>query len=63
MRATDDLVILTVKENAIALDQISSAVTSICAEFNYSNQKVEILEKTASETVYKCLKNYLVHEA
>lgn len=62
MRPEDNLTIITVKENAIKLDTIEAAVAAICGEFNYTKQKIAILEKSASETVYKCIKNFLVAE-
>ena len=62
MRPEDHLTIVTVKENAIKLDTIEASVSAICAEFNYSKQVIKILEKSASETVYKCIKNFLVAE-
>lgn len=62
MRPEDSLIIITVKENAIKVDSIEGSVAQVCGEFNYSKQKIQILEKSASETVYKCIKNFLVAE-
>lgn len=63
MRPDDMLLVITVKENAIKLDTIQASAEAICAEFNYTGLQVKILEKTPSETVYKCIKNYLVAES
>jgi hypothetical protein len=63
MRPDDHLVCITVKEGSIKLDCVESSVASICAEFNVCHHKIQVLERSTTETVFKCIKNYLIHES
>lgn len=63
MTNDDNLVCITVKEEKIKLDQVESAINSICAEFNYTSAELKTLEKDMSTTVYKTIKSYLVNES
>lgn len=52
MMPEDYLVIITVKESSIKLDQIESSVNSICAEYGISNQKVQVLEREIGTNIF-----------
>lgn len=63
MRPDDALTCIVVKEPAINENTVDSSINSICAEFNVSHQRIKRLERQPGESIYKCIKNYLIFES
>ena len=64
MRPDDFITCIVVKEDGIKLTTVESSIASICAEFNVTHQRVKVLEREDhSQSVYKCIKNYLILES
>ena len=63
MRPDDHITIITVKEDLIKMATCESSVASICAQYNVTHQRLKVLERKLDETIYKCIKNYLIFES
>lgn len=63
MAPEDHLVVITVKEAAVKLEQVESGCKTICDEFGVSHQKVVILDKPVGQSVWQVVKAYLLTEA
>lgn len=69
MRADDNLVIITVKENDIKTEGIESTVNAICEEYKISTQTFKALERDTryessySLNIYKTIQAYLIDES
>ena len=69
MKADDNLVIITVKENDIKTETIESTVNSICAECNISTQTFKVLDRDSKYessygfAIYKTIQAYLIDES